>query len=84
MTQWQKIGCLFFLLSYSACSSAYLDPGTGSSILQGILGAIAALALTAKLWWHRLLILLGLRKRKQRNAYEDHKNDDQKPDEPKQ
>lgn len=41
---------------------AYIDPGTGSAILQGILAAIAAIALTAKLYWHRLLKLLGLRK----------------------
>ena len=33
---------------------AYLDPGTGSVILQAILGGVAALAVTAKLWWHRV------------------------------
>lgn len=32
----------------------YLDPGTGSVILQAILGGVAALAVTAKLWWHRV------------------------------
>jgi hypothetical protein len=42
---------------------AYIDPGSGSMILQGFLAAIAAIALTAKLWWHRLLVLLGIRKR---------------------
>ena len=42
---------------------AYIDPGSGSMILQGFLAAIAAVALTAKLWWHRLLVLLGIRKR---------------------
>lgn len=41
---------------------AYLDPGTGSAIIQGVLAAFAALAVTAKLYWHRLLKLLGLRK----------------------
>jgi hypothetical protein len=42
---------------------AYIDPGSGSMILQGLLAAIAAVVLTAKLWWHRLLVLLGIRKR---------------------
>lgn len=42
---------------------AYIDPGSGSMILQGFLAAVAAVALTAKLWWHRLLVLLGIRKR---------------------
>lgn len=41
---------------------AYLDPGSGSAILQGILGALAAIALTLKLYWHRFLRLIGLRK----------------------
>ncbi|MDQ3103306.1 MAG: hypothetical protein M3Q53_05660 [Actinomycetota bacterium] len=32
----------------------YLDPGTGSVILQALLGGVAALAVTAKLWWGRV------------------------------
>jgi len=32
----------------------YLDPGTGSVILQAILGGVAAAAVTAKLWWRRV------------------------------
>ena len=46
----------------SAPAYAYIDPGSGSMIVQGILAAIAAIALTAKLWWHRLLVLLHIRK----------------------
>lgn len=42
---------------------AYLDPGTGSAILQGILGALAAIAVALKLYWHKLLRLLGIRKK---------------------
>jgi hypothetical protein len=52
---------LFAVLA--APAYAYIDPGSGSMILQGFLAAIAAVALTAKLWWHRLLVLLGIRKR---------------------
>ena len=50
---------------------AYLDPGTGSAILQGILGALAAIAVVLKLYWHRFLRMLGLRKdtvKKESNA----------------
>jgi hypothetical protein len=47
----------------AAPAYAYIDPGSGSMILQGFLAAVAAVALTAKLWWHRLLVLLGIRKR---------------------
>ncbi len=41
---------------------AYLDPGTGSALLQGVLAAVAAIAVTAKLYWHRLLRFFGIRK----------------------
>ena len=34
---------------------AYLDPGSGSFILQLMLGAVVALAATAKLYWRRIL-----------------------------
>jgi hypothetical protein len=34
---------------------AYLDPGSGSMILQIIAGGLAAVAVTAKLYWNRLL-----------------------------
>ena len=34
---------------------AYLDPGSGSMILQIIAGGVAAVAVTAKLYWNRML-----------------------------
>ena len=34
---------------------AYLDPGSGSMILQIIAGGLAAVAVTAKLYWNRIL-----------------------------
>jgi hypothetical protein len=42
---------------------AYLDAGTGSLILQLILGGTAAVAVTVKLWWGRLLHVLHIRRR---------------------
>ncbi|HEX2044171.1 MAG TPA: hypothetical protein VHF23_00935 [Gaiellaceae bacterium] len=33
---------------------AYLDPGTGSMLLQVIVGGAAAVAVTAKLYWRRV------------------------------
>jgi hypothetical protein len=40
----------------------YLDPGSGSMILQMIAGGTAAVAVTAKLYWRRLLRLFRLRR----------------------
>ena len=34
---------IFFLIFYSFPAYAYLDPGTGSFILQAIIGSIAAI-----------------------------------------
>jgi len=47
----------------AAPAQAYLDPGSGSMMLQVILGGIAAVGVALKLYWHRLLAKLGLRKR---------------------
>lgn len=33
---------------------AYLDPGSGSMLLQVLLGGFAAVGVIAKLYWHRL------------------------------
>ena len=41
---------------------AYLDPGSGSMILQMIAGGTAAVAVTAKLYWRRMLKFLRIRK----------------------
>lgn len=40
---------------------AYLDPGTGSMMLQVILGGIAAVGVALKLYWHKFRVALGFR-----------------------
>ena len=44
-------------------AQAYLDPGTGSILLQIIIGGVAGLGVVGKLYWHRLRGLLGLEKK---------------------
>ena len=41
---------------------AYLDPGSGSMMLQVIAGGLAAAAVTLKVYWSRLLVFLRIRK----------------------
>jgi hypothetical protein len=41
---------------------AYLDPGSGSMLVQLLVGGIAGVAVTAKLYWRRILRLLRIRK----------------------
>ena len=62
------------LLFPFSTAHAYLDPGTGSIIIQGIIGALAAIAVALKLYWHKLLLLLGIRKKIIINQEEDKKN----------
>lgn len=47
------------LLIASSPAYAYLDPGTGSLLLQAIIGAIAMMMATGKLWWYRLKSLFS-------------------------
>ncbi len=41
-----------------ARADAYLDPGTGSLVIQAIIGVLLALRLTSKIWWRRSKRLL--------------------------
>lgn len=66
----QNIGAQSFRLAIAAAvvgmstspAHAYLDPGTGSIILQVLLGGIAGAALAGKLYWHKFLTMIGVRK----------------------
>ena len=42
---------------------AYLDPGTGSMLLQVILGGVAAVAVATKLFWYKIRAAIGLGKK---------------------
>ena len=42
---------------------AYLDPGTGSMLLQVILGGVAAVGVALKLFWYKIRAALGLKKK---------------------
>jgi len=50
------------LLIVTAPAYAYLDPGSGSMLLQILLGGTAGLAVIVKLYWHRILAFLRIRK----------------------
>ncbi len=48
------IGITLFFVTAASPAYGYIDPGTGSLIIQGVIGAIAAVAVTVKLYWHKL------------------------------
>lgn len=40
-------------------ASAYIDPGTGSMLVQAVVAAVAGAALAAKAYWQRIRAFLG-------------------------
>lgn len=66
-----------FIFTFSGSAQAYLDPGTGSMILQGVLGAVAAIAVAGRIYWQRIKRLFGLRKEETASTNTD-KEDEQK------
>lgn len=40
-------------------AAAYIDPGTGSFVVQGVIAAIVGAGVTAKLFWGRIVRRLG-------------------------
>ncbi len=60
-TQSFRLAMAVMVLGMSASSArAYLDPGTGSMILQVLLGGVAGMAVAIKLYWHKFLSLSGM------------------------
>ena len=54
---------LYLIIIYLLCSvskaHAYLDPGTGSIILQAILGFVAAAAATVSIYWGKFKSIIN-------------------------
>lgn len=62
-----KFILILFFLNFVFISNtyAYLDPGSGSIILQAIVAAIAAGGVTIKIYWYKLRALFKKNKKKE-------------------
>ena len=47
------------VLDIDAPAHAYLDPGTGSMLLQLLLGGVAGVLVVGKLYWHQAKAFFG-------------------------
>ncbi|MBT5483622.1 MAG: hypothetical protein HOH14_05590 [Gammaproteobacteria bacterium] len=65
------------LVSLATPAYAYLDPGTGSLILQGLIAGLAMISFTFKMWWYKLTSLF-----KKTDDSEDKEKDDSEKSEP--
>ena len=71
--------CVCLVILPAGAAHAYMDPGTISTLLHSVLASLVALGIALKLYWHRLLRLLGLRGKsteadRQQTSDADHKN----------
>jgi hypothetical protein len=56
------VAALYLTLSFADDAQAYLDPGTGSIVLQVLAAGVFGLLFLLKTYWRKLLVLLGYRK----------------------
>lgn len=79
------LACLISLFWVSP-SYAYLDPGTGSILLQGILATIAVAFGMLRLYWERfkgfVLNITGSRRRELDQPQQENQTESQSPDKP--
>jgi hypothetical protein len=61
------LGLSLLCIAISSPAYGYIDPGTGSLIIQGVIGAIAAIGVTLKLYWHKLKLFFSRREEKVEN-----------------
>ena len=53
------VAVAWLVVVFEAPAHAYLDPGTGSMLLQVLLGGFAAVGVIGKLYWHRVVSLFS-------------------------
>ena len=54
---------IFGLISYTSPAYAYLDPGTGSMLLQGLIGGIAASIAFLSIYWQKVKAFFDKKKK---------------------
>ena len=55
-------------------TSSYIDPGSGSMLVQVLLGGVAGVAVIARLFWYRIANVLGIGRRRPENSQDDDKS----------
>ena len=76
---WSVVGLISFVfLTASGPAYAYVDPGSVSLAIQGIVAALAGAALTWKHWYWRLRSFLG-RNRKPSSKTDDYERNSRAP-----
>jgi hypothetical protein len=59
------------LIGFSAVANAYLDPGTGSILVQSLLAGIAGAVAVVSLYWQRLKAFFSNKRKSSHDARAD-------------
>mgnify|MGYP006971720408 CR=1 FL=1 len=54
----------------------YIDPGTGSIILQAIIASVVGAAFFIRLFWHRILRVFGVKKETEPDLADEQEEDE--------
>jgi len=69
------IGILLISTAASSPVYAYLDPGTGSILVQALVAAIAGIAVTLRIYWGQLRNLFSGKRRSAAKSSESSRQD---------
>ena len=54
VSHFKFLGLIVGLISYTSPAYAYLDPGTGSMLIQGLIAGIAAVVSFSSIYWQKI------------------------------
>ena len=67
-----KFLCLIVgLISYTSPAYAYLDPGTGSMLIQGLIGGLAVVMSLLSIYWQKVKAFFGKKETNKSTADKD-------------
>ena len=66
-----RIISALYLIHICSEANAYIDPGTGSLLLQGLIAGVAAGAYTLKLYWYRIKSFFSPKNEKEEELEEE-------------
>ena len=63
--------CLALLAATPGAAHAYMDPGSGSFILQMIIAGLLGVGVTLRIYWQRLRGLFGSGRKREKSDFDD-------------
>ncbi len=70
------MSAIFVCIGITTPAYAYLDPGTGSLLLQGLIATLAAAAATGSIYWGKIRAFFSAKKDEPDNQQSDDKGED--------